>query len=58
MMREDPQDLADIGFLLRREGIGVAELRAAFTRARVPDSAEIAEAFAANQPKVLALASG
>lgn len=57
MMREDPQDLADIGFLLRREAIGVAELRAAFTRARVPEIVEIAEAFAANQPKVLALAS-
>lgn len=58
MMREDPQDLADIGFLLRQEPFGVAALENAFRAARVPDIEEIRTAFAANQPKVLLLAHG
>ena len=57
MMREDPQDLADIGFLLRQESPGSAMLRGAFAAARVPDIEEIRGAFLANQPRVLALAN-
>lgn len=57
MMREDPQDLGDIAFLLRQEPIRPAELRTAFSTAHVPELEEIRAAFAANQPRVLALSS-
>lgn len=56
MMREDPQDLADIGFLLRQETIAAVELRAAFAAAHLPDIEEIRQAFVTNQPRVFALA--
>lgn len=56
MMREDPQDLADIQFLLGQEPIPREVLRAAFATARVPEIDEIRVAFAANQSRVLALA--
>lgn len=58
MMREDPQDLADIRFLLQQEPLPVERLRAAWKEARVPDIAEIRAAFAANQSRVLALLAG
>lgn len=57
MMREDPQDLSDIQFLVHHEAISTAELRDAFARARVPAIEEISNAFAANQPRVIALIS-
>ena len=57
MMRDDPQDLADIGFLLRQESLGAATMRAAVAAARVPNIEEIRGAFLANQPRVLALAN-
>ena len=57
MMRgADPEDLADIGFLLGHEPATNAELRTAFTRVRLPDIQELRDAFRAAQPKVLALA--
>jgi hypothetical protein len=56
MMRQDPQDLADIAFLLRHEPMGTEALREAFARARVPDLEEIRAAFIANHARVLALA--
>ena len=57
MMRgADPEDLADIGFLLQHEPATQAELRAAFDRVRVPDIQELRDAFRAAQPRVLALA--
>ena len=56
MARGDANDLADIGFLLRQEHLNGEQLRAAFSRARVPDVPEIQELFRAAQPKVLALA--
>lgn len=57
MMREDPQDLADIQFLVHHDAISAAELHNTFARARVPAIDEISKAFAANQPRVIALAS-
>ena len=54
MARGDENDLADIKFLLQQEVSSVEQLRAAFTRARVPDVPEIQELFRAAQPKVLA----
>jgi len=56
MARDDENDLADIGFLLAREPLTADQLRAAFTRARVPDIPETQALFCAAQPKVLALA--
>ncbi len=56
MARGDENDLADIRFLLQQEAISTDQLRAAFTRARVPDVAEIQELFRAAQSKVLELA--
>ena len=57
MMRgADPEDLADIEFLLRSEPMTTAELRVAFERVRGPDIQELRDAFRAAQPKVLALA--
>jgi hypothetical protein len=57
MMRgADPEDLFDIGFLLRHEPVTDGELRLAFDRARLPDIPELRDAFRAAQPKVLALA--
>ena len=56
MARGDANDLADIGFLLRQEHLNGEQLRAVFSRARVPDVPEIQELFRAAQPKVLALA--
>ena len=56
MARADENDLSDIGFLLRQERLTAEQLRAAFSRARVPDVSEIQELFRAAQPKALALA--
>jgi hypothetical protein len=56
MMRgADPEDLADIEFLLKQEPVPEVELRAAFEGVRMPDIQELRDAFGAAQPKVLAL---
>ena len=57
MARGDENDLADIRFLLQQETISADQLRAAFTRARVPDVPEIRELFEVAKPKVPALIS-
>ena len=44
--------------LLQQELISTDQLRAAFTRVRLPDVPEIQELFVAAQPKVLTLVSG
>lgn len=56
MARGDENDLADIRFRLRQEANSVELLRAAFSRARVPDVSEIRELFSTAQSKVLSLA--
>lgn len=56
MMRRDPQDLADIEFLLGQDCLTESALEQAFAKARCPDVPEIREAFAAMQPQVLAVA--
>jgi hypothetical protein len=53
MARGDENDLADIRFLLQQDAIPAEQLRADFTRARVPDVPEIQELFRAAQSKVL-----
>jgi hypothetical protein len=57
MMRgADPEDLADIAFLLKQQTVSEVELRAAFDRVRLPDIQELRDAFNVARPKVLALA--
>jgi hypothetical protein len=53
MMRIDPQDFADIRFLLQQERLDSAALQEAFQAANVPDITEIKEAFHHNQSAVL-----
>lgn len=56
MMRgADPEDLADVEFLLKSERVTESQLRAAFERVRLPEIQELRDAFRAAQPKVLAL---
>ena len=56
MMRgADPEDLSDIEFLLQKEPVTEAHLRAAFERARLPEIQELHDAFRSAQPKVLEL---
>ncbi len=57
MMRNDPQDLDDIRFLLGRERITPPMLAQAFAAALVPSVPEIQQAFHAMQPAVLAAAA-
>ncbi len=57
MMRNDPQDLHDIGFLLGRESLSLAVIKSAFSAARIPKIPEIQATFAAMQPAVVALAA-
>ena len=56
MARGDENDFFDTRFLLGQEALMPDQLRAAFSRARVPDVPEIQELFRAAQLKVLALA--
>lgn len=56
MMRgADPEDLADVEFLLKSERVTAPQLRAAFEQVRLPEIQELRDAFRAAQPKVLAL---
>jgi len=58
MMRgDDPQDLADIAFLIRHDRITPAQLERAFHDAVIPDLLELREAYERAKPRVLELAS-
>jgi hypothetical protein len=56
MARADTQDLKDIEFLFHQEPVSTAEIGGAFSRARVPDVAEVQALFSKAKPKVLAIA--
>ena len=57
MMRgDDAQDLEDIVFLIRHDGVTRAQLEETFQRARLPEVVELHDAFAKAKPLVLALA--
>jgi hypothetical protein len=57
MMRgDDPQDMADIAFLLGHDRITPNELERAFAEAVIPDLEELREAFDRARPRVLDLA--
>lgn len=57
MMRNDPQDVQDIRFLLSQEKIAPAQLTQAFGGARVPPVPEIVQIFQTMQPIVLSMAA-
>lgn len=51
MMRgDDPQDLADIEFMIRHDRIPPAELEGALALAVIPDLVELREAFERAKP--------
>ncbi len=56
MARGDDEDLQDIRFILHQERLTPDQLETAFSRARVPEVAEIRELFDRAKPKVLVLA--
>jgi hypothetical protein len=56
MMRNDPQDLEDIRFLLRHEQISRCDLEGAVRTARIPDLPDLRTIFAEMIPLVEALA--
>jgi hypothetical protein len=58
MMRgDDPQDLADIAFLIRHDQITPAQVESAFAEAVIPDLLELREAFERAKPRVRELAA-
>jgi hypothetical protein len=57
MMRgDDPQDMADIAFLLRHDRITPAQIESAIDRAVIPDLSELREGFERAKPRVRELA--
>ncbi len=59
MMRgDDPQDLADMEFMIRHDRISPAEVEAALDEAVIPDLVELREAFERAKPLVRELARG
>ncbi len=57
MMRHDPQELEDVRFILRREGITRRQVSEAAAQARIPDVTEIREVFATMLPLVESMAT-
>ncbi len=58
MMRgDDPQDMADIAFLIRHDQITLAQIEGALADAVIPDLAELRDAFERVKPRVRELAS-
>lgn len=59
MMRgNDPQDMADAGFMIRHDQVTPELLEAVFAAAVIPDLVEFRDAFAKARPVVLKLARG
>jgi hypothetical protein len=57
MMRgDDPQDLADIAFLIRHDQVTPAQIESAFGEAVIPDLVELRDAFERAKPRVRELA--
>ena len=57
MMRNDRQDLEDIGFILSQEKIDIAELGRAFAEAKPLALVELQQIFIKMQPEVLEMAA-
>lgn len=53
MMRgNDPQDMEDVAFLVRKSGVTRTEMEVAFQQVRMPDLHELRDAFARALPRV------
>jgi hypothetical protein len=53
MMRgNDPQDMQDVGFLIRHDGFTSAQMEPAFRDVRMPDIQELHDAYARALPVV------
>ena len=53
MMRgDDPQDMADVDFLVRHDRVTADQLEAAIAAAVLPDLVELRDAFAQARPRV------
>ena len=53
MMRgNDPQDMEDVAFLVRKSGVTLAEMEVAFQQVRMPDLQELRDAFERALPRV------
>jgi hypothetical protein len=53
MMRgDDAQDMEDVAFLVRHDGITLKDMEPAFARVRMPDILELREAFERALPRV------
>lgn len=53
MMRgDDPQDLADVAFMIRHDGITAAQIESAFADAVIPGLVELKDAFERAKPRV------
>jgi hypothetical protein len=57
MMRNDPQEMEDIRFILRRERISPEQLTAAAKAARIPKVDEIRDVFSSMVPLVVTMAA-
>ncbi len=59
MMRgDDPQDMADIAFLVRHDQITPAQIESALGKAVIPDLEELREAFERAKPRLHGLIAG
>ncbi len=59
MMRgDDPQDLADVAFLIRHDQVTPAQIETVFSEAVIPDLAELRDAFERAKPRVRELVAG
>jgi hypothetical protein len=59
MMRgNDPQDMADIGFMIRHDHISEAQLLEAFSQMKPINAQELRDAFSSAKPTVLAITRG
>ena len=57
MMRgDDPQDMEDIAFLIRHDGITPTQIEAAFRDAVIPNLTELRDAFERAKPLVREIA--
>jgi len=57
MMRgDDPQDMADVAFMIQHDHITAEQIEAAFAQVIIPDLVELRDAFKRAKPRVLELA--
>jgi hypothetical protein len=53
----DPQDMADVAFLIEHDGITPSQIESAFNEVVIPDLQELRDAFELAKPAVRKLAA-